>query len=154
MATETRPVTTYFDALLESYNLVSEAATRASERATRLATLTGEEFAVAQRENLELAREFSTQLDPADVLPRYTKVSVKAQDHVAKLAKASLQETLDAASDYREVAQKLFESNRKLAEAWTEAAAEFASGQNIADAFQAFTPPAEPKKKAAATASA
>jgi hypothetical protein len=151
MATQIKPVTTYFDALIEGYNLVAEAATRAGERATRIATLAGEEIAVAQRENIELAKEFSTsQIEPADLLPRYTTISVKAQDHVAKVAKASLQETLDAASDYRDVAQKLFESNRKLAEAWVEAAAEFTNGQLVADAIQAFTPPAEPKKKAAA----
>jgi hypothetical protein len=154
MATQTRPITLYFDALIESYGLFAEAATRASERATRLASLAGAEFVTAQREGIELARELSTeQVDAADLLPRYTKLSVKAQDHVAKFAKASLQESLDAASDYREVTQKLFESNRKLAEAFVEATAEFANGQTVADAIQAFTPPAEPKKKAAATAS-
>lgn len=153
MATQTRPINTYFDALLASYNLVADATVHAAERATRLATIAGAEFTSAQRDNLELARDLSVdQAEPAALFPKYTQFSVKAQDHIATVAKASLQETLDATAEYREIAQKLFESNKKVAEAFVEAAAEFANGQAVADALQAFAPPAEAKKKATAAA--
>jgi hypothetical protein len=148
MATATKPLNNYYANLLESFNIVATAATKAHERATRLTVLAGSEITDAQRESIALAKDFATdKVEPAAVLPRYTEASAKVQNHVASYAKATLQETLDAAAEYRETAQKLFDTNKKLAEAFAEVVGDLANGQAFSDAIQAFNP-AAPKVKA------
>jgi hypothetical protein len=148
MATATKPLNTYYASLLESFNIVATAATKAHERATRLTSLAGSEVADAQRDGIAFAKEFATdKVEPTAILPRYKDATAKAQNHVASYAKTTLQEALDAAAEYRETAQKLFDTNKKLAEAFAEVVGEYANGQAFADAIQAFTP-AAPKVKA------
>lgn len=152
MATPTKPINTYYSTILEGYNILAAATTKAHERAVRLATLAGTEITDAQREGIEFARDLATEKpEPAAILPKYTAATAKAQDHAASYAKATLQETLDAAAEYRDTAQKLFDTNKKLAENFAEVAAEFTNGQAFADAVQSFSPQAAPKGKAAET---
>ena len=143
MATATKPLNNYYANLLESYNIVATAATKAHERATRLTTLAGSEITGAQREGIALAKDFATDsVEPAAVLPKYTEAAASAQNHIASYTRAALQEALDAAAEYRETAEKLFDTNKKLAESFAEVIGDYANGQAFSDALQAFTPAA------------
>lgn len=150
MGTPTSSLNSYFDALLKASDVVSAAVTQASDRTSRLATLATTEAVSAGRETIEFVRGFAADhREPASFLPRYTEFSAKAQDHAANYAKAALQESLDAAVEFRTTAGTIAEAGQEIAESLVAVAGEIVSGQAFADAVQAFSQPTKTGRKPA-----
>lgn len=115
-------ISTYYDALIESYEVLLEATRQAGERGITISKHLTDEFVEGQREALALGKKLATSTDdPADGYAVVLQSALAAQGRALSLAQALTSKALDASTDASETIQKLFAANRKTAEAGGEA---------------------------------
>jgi Pyruvate/2-oxoacid:ferredoxin oxidoreductase gamma subunit len=153
----------YYDALISTYDVLAEAASKSAERSLKITRQFASDIAAGQREALEIGKKLAT--EPTDFAQYYTallEATTNAQGRALAFAQVAYQEALSASSDARETLEKIVESNRVAAESAVEVARSWATANPWADAFrqgiEAFTPrpaaesrPRASKAKEAAT---
>jgi hypothetical protein len=118
----TDPVQKYYDALISSYDVLSEAATKAGQLGVKVGERVSSDIAKGQREALELGRKLAA--NPGDVTQLYTQVleaTTAAQGRALEFVQVAYQESLSAGTDLRQTFEKLVEANRETAQAAAEA---------------------------------
>ncbi len=152
----------YYDALIESYDVLVDAVNKSNERGIKMSKQFATDVVTGQREALELGRKLAA--DPTDFGQLYSAVleaTTTAQGRALAFTQAAYQEAMGASTDTRETIQKLVEVNRETSSAAVKVAQNWAAANPMAETFrrtmEAFTPPVVQKaaakaEKAAATA--
>ena len=150
-------VSKYFDALLESYDILVDAVSRANERGLKVSQTLVSDVVKGQREAIELSRKLAS--EPADVGQFYTALlesATAAQGRVLTFAQNAYQEALAAGTDARETVEKLVEANRETTKAAVDAARTFATSNPLAESlvknFESMMPKTEVRTKAKTSA--
>jgi hypothetical protein len=149
------PVQKYYDALIASYDILTNAISTANDRGMKITKQFATDVAKGQREALELGRKLAT--DPTDLSQYYTAVleaTTSAQGRALAFTQVAYQEALGAGGDARETVEKLVEANRETATAAVEVAKNWATANPMADivrrGMETVNPTAAKKAKATA----
>jgi hypothetical protein len=147
------PLQKYFDNLLTTYDILTEAVAKASERGLKISQQFATEVVAGQREAIALGKKLAS--EPTDVGQFYTAVleaTTAAQGRALTFAQANYQEALDAGTEARETFEKLVAANKETAESAIEAARSWAGANPMADAlrrsWEAFNPETRQAEKA------
>ena len=147
------PVQKYYEALIASYDILTDAVGKANERGLKVTRQFVSDVAKGQREALELGKRLAA--DPTDVGQYYTAVleaTTAAQGRALTFTQAAYEEALGASSDARKTVEKLVEANKETAQAAVEVARTWATTNPVADVFrkgaEAFAPGANAKNTA------
>ena len=145
----------YYDALIASYDILTDAVSRGNERGMKVSRQFAADVAKGQREALELGKKLAG--EPTDVGQFYTAVleaTTAAQGRALTFTQTAYQEALGAGTEAREVIEKLVEANKETSQAALAAARSFATANPMADfvrrGYEAMQPnaaTAEPRKK-------
>jgi hypothetical protein len=142
----------YYDALLQSYDLLVDALDKANERGIKVTRQLSADLVAGQREALELGKKLAA--DPTDLAQAYAallEATTAAQGRALAFTQAAYQEALAGGTDTRELFQKLLEANRETAASAVELARQWAAANPFAEVvkkgFEAFQPPAPTKSK-------
>lgn len=158
MSTENTQVQKYYDALIESYEILSQALAGASERGLKVTSKFAEDVAKGQREALELGKKLAG--EPTNLGQYYTAVleaTTAAQGRALTFAQIAYQEALGAGEDTRKTVEKLVAANKETSQAALAVARQWASLNPFAEiarqnvqAFTAATKAPRSKKEKAA----
>lgn len=145
----------YFDSLLATYDILTEALEKASERGLKVSKAFASDVIAGQREAIELGRRLAS--EPTDAGQFYTAVleaTTAAQSRALAFAQQNFQEALAASTETRETMEKLVAANRQTAEAALAAARTWAGSNPMADAlkrgFEMMNPQRAESSRAAA----
>lgn len=125
------PIQKYFDALIESYDILVDAIDKANDRGMKVSKQFATDVVKGQREALEIGRKFADA--PADGGAVYTallEMTTAAQGRALAFAQTAYAEALGAGTDARDTVKKLVEANKETAKYATEAARTFMSTSN------------------------
>ncbi|MBA4179260.1 MAG: hypothetical protein C0506_01600 [Anaerolinea sp.] len=144
----------YYDALIASYDILTDAVARANERGLKVTQQFVADVARGQREALELGKKLAG--EPADLGQFYTAVleaTTAAQGRALTFTQVAYQEALGAGTEARATVEKLVEANKETTQAAIAAAKSFATANPVADMFRRGaeamqTKASETKKKA------
>ncbi len=144
----------YYDALIHSYDILIDAAGKASDRGTKVTKQFVADVTLGQREALELGKRFAA--EPTDVSQYYTAVleaTTAAQGRALAFAQAAYHEVVGAGTETRDVIEKLVAANKDTATAAVEAVKQFTAANPMAETirrnFEAIQPKAAKKDKVA-----
>ncbi|MBI2766274.1 MAG: hypothetical protein HYX53_10235 [Chloroflexi bacterium] len=148
----------YYDALLASYDILTEAVSNANERGMKVSKQFVSDIAKGQREAIELGKKLAA--EPTDLGQYFSSMmeaTTAAQGRALAFTQVVYQEAAAAGSDARETVQKLVEANKETAQAAIELTRRFAASNPMTEAVrrsvEAMTPPKEkaaaPKKETA-----
>ena len=150
------PVQKYYDALISSYDILTDAVTKAHERGMNVSRQFATDVAKGQREALELGRKLAA--EPTDFGQYYTAVleaTTAAQGRALAFTQAAYQEAVTGGAAAKDTVEKLVEANRETAEAAVQAARNWTAANPVADMMRkgvenmtAATNGASSKKKA------
>lgn len=145
----------YYDALIESYDILTNAVATANERGLKITKQFATDVARGQREALELGRKLGG--EPTDLGQFYSAVleaTTAAQGRALAFTQAAYQEAMGASTDTRDTIQKLVEVNREASQAAVKAVQNWSAVNPFAESFkrtmEAFTPATNGKAKKAA----
>lgn len=133
MATN-EPVQKYYDALLASYDILTNAISTANERGMKVTKQFATDVAKGQREAIELGRKLAA--EPTDVGQFYTamlEATTAAQGRALAFTQVAYQEALGAGGEAKSTVEKLVEANRETATAAAEVAKTWAATNPMAD---------------------
>src|SRR5687768_12307470 len=103
------PVQKYFDALLNSYDILTEAVGKANDRGLKVSQQLASDVVAGQREAIELGKKIATSEAP-DAGQFYSAVleaTTAAQSRVLAFTQAAYQEALGSGADARDTIEKL-----------------------------------------------
>jgi hypothetical protein len=124
----------YYDALIASYDILSDAVAKANDRGLKVTKQFATDVARGQREALELGRKLVG--EPSDFGEYYTAVleaTTAAQGRALAFTQAAYQEALGAGGEARDTVEKLVEANRETAQAAVEVARKWATANPMAE---------------------
>ena len=127
-------VSKYFDALLESYDILVDAVSKTNERGIKVSQNLVQDVVKGQRDAIELSRKLVS--EPSDVGQFYTALlesATAAQGRALTFAQNAYQEALAAGTDARETVEKLVEANRETTKAAVDAARTYATNNPFAE---------------------
>ncbi len=146
------PIQKYFDALIETYDVLVDAVAKANERGMKVSAQLVKDVAKGQREALELGKKVAS--EPTDMGGFYTSLletATAAQGRALAFTQTAYQEALAAGTDARETVEKVVQVNRETVKLAMEAARSFASanpfGEMMKQGFEGFAPAAPKAKK-------
>ncbi len=146
------PIQKYFDALIETYDVLVDAVAKANERGMKVSAQLVKDVAKGQREALELGKKVAA--EPTDMGGFYTSLletATAAQGRALAFTQTAYQEALAAGTDARETVEKVVQVNRETTKLAMEAARSFASanpfGEMMKKSFETFAQPAPKAKK-------
>jgi len=128
------PVQKYYDALIASYDILTDAITKANERGLKVTKQFATDVAKGQREALELGRKLAS--EPTDAGQFYTAVleaTTAAQGRALTFTQVAYEEALGAGGDTRQTVEKLVEANRETAQAAVEVARKWSTANPMVD---------------------
>lgn len=125
----------YLAALGSSYEQLASAATKASDRGTKLSKQFSEEVVAAQKEALKLATKIAA--DPDHLLTAstsaMTEAAVAGQTRALAFAQMAYQEAVSAGSEGRTVTEEVAKANQMTSDAAMELAKSWAAFSPTAD---------------------
>ena len=127
----------YYDALINSYDILVAAVEKANERGAKVTRQFVADITTGQREALELGKKLAS--EPTDIGQYYTAVleaTTAAQGRALAFAQAAYSEALGGGTDSREVMEKLVAANRETASAAVEAFRNFTVANPMVDAIR------------------
>ena len=127
----------YFDALLESYDILAKALEQANERGIKVSKQLMADASKRQREAIELARKVAA--EPTNYAASYSAVmeaTVAAQSQALEVTQVAYKEAVAAGAEAREVFEALMQASRNAAEAAMELSREWTAANPFADLFQ------------------
>lgn len=127
----------YYDALINSYDILVAAVEKANERGAKVTRQFVADITKGQREALELGKKLAS--EPTDIGQYYTAVleaTTAAQGRALAFAQAAYSEALGGGTDSREVMEKLVAANRETASAAVEAFRNFTVANPVVDAIR------------------
>ena len=136
----------YYDALIASYDILTDAVARANDRGLKVTQQFVADVAKGQREALELGKRLAG--EPTDAGQFYTAVleaTTAAQGRALTFTQAAYQEALGAGTEARETVQKLVDANKETTQAAVAAAKSFAAANPVADIFRRGAEAMQPK---------
>jgi hypothetical protein len=131
------PVQKYYNALVASYDILTDAIAKANERGLKVTKQFSTDVAKGQREALELGRKLAT--EPTDVGQYYTAVleaTTAAQGRALAFTQVAYEEALGAGGETRQTVEKLVEANRETAQAAVEVARKWSTANPVADVLR------------------
>lgn len=148
----------YYESLIATYDVLSDAVTKGGERGVKITTQLAQEISQGQREALELGKKLSgNQKDLGQLYTALVEATTAAQGRSLAFAQFAYQQALEAGTESREHMEKLVEVNRQATQAATDLARLWASENPMTEMFrrsmEAMSPDATKKSapKAAAT---
>jgi len=137
----------YLDALSTSYEVLSDAMTKAGERGFKLSKQVAAEVSVGQREAVQLAKKIAADPDQlmSSAYSGMTEAAVAAQSRAFAFAQVAYQEALGAGGETRDLTEKLTKVNRETAEAAMELSRSWVGGAPMAEMFSGWMQPAATK---------
>lgn len=137
MSDERAEAQRYFDTLIESYDILAQAAKQASSHGIKLGQQLSDDVTAAQRETLQVAKNIAA--DPGDIGKAYNAMlesTLAAQGRALNFAQLMTQEALDASGETREALDRLTKANRQTAEAAVAAFRDFAASGTVPEFFK------------------
>lgn len=145
----------YFEALLASYDILTEAVDKANERGLKVTKQLAADIIKGQREAIEMGKSLAAKETP-DASAFYSAVletATAAQSRALAFTQAAYQEAVSSGTDARDTVEKLVEANKLTSKAAMDAAKSWSAAKPFADIikknFDAMTPPAMKKEKTA-----
>ena len=135
--TANEPVQKYYDALIASYDILTDAVAKANERGLKVTKQFATDVAKGQREALELGRKLAS--EPTDAGQFYTAVleaTTAAQGRALTFTQVAYEEALGAGGDTRQTVEKLVEANRETAQAAVEVDRKWSTANPMADVLR------------------
>lgn len=132
------PVQKYFDALLTSYDIMTDAVTKAGDRGLKVSQQLAADVVRGQREAIELGKKLATN-DAPDAGQFYSAVleaTTAAQSRALAFTQAAYQEALGSGTDARETIEKLVKANSATAKAAMDATKAWSASNPLADVFR------------------
>src|SRR5512143_1179818 len=108
----------YYDALIASYDILTDAVARANDRGLKVTQQFIADVAKGQREALELGKKLAG--EPTDLGQFYSAVleaTTAAQGRALTFTQTAYQEALGAGTDARETVEKLVAANKETTQA-------------------------------------
>jgi hypothetical protein len=137
MTTSAAALQNYLQALSESYEVLAEAANKATDRGAKATKQLSTEVQAGQREVLELAKKLST--DPEHLASAsfagVTEAAVAAQSRALAFAQLAYAEATGMSSEAREFSEKLAKTNQQTAQAALELSRTWTAMNPFADTF-------------------
>lgn len=154
--TENEQVKKYYDALIASYDVMTDALGQAGERGVKVSSHIAQDIANGQREALELGKKLATETkDLGELYTALVEATTAAQGRALTFAQYTYQEAVDTGSQSRDYVQKLIEANKETSKAAVELARTWATANPMADmmrkSMEAMTPSNEKAPKAKAS---
>jgi hypothetical protein len=131
------PVQKYYDALIASYDILTDALAKAGERGIKVTQQFATDVAKGQREALELGKKLAG--EPTDLGQYYTAVleaTTAAQGRALAFTQAAYQEALGVGGDARDTVEKLVAANKETAQAAVEVARKWTAANPMADVIR------------------
>lgn len=131
------PVQKYYDALIASYDILTDALAKAGERGIKVTQQFATDVAKGQREALELGKKLAG--EPTDMGQYYTAVleaTTAAQGRALAFTQAAYQEALGAGGDARDTVEKLVAANKETAQAAVEVARKWTTANPMAEVMR------------------
>jgi hypothetical protein len=131
----------YYDALIESYDVLVDAVGKANERGLKISKQFATDVTQGQREALELGKKFTG--EPTDLGQFYSAVleaTTSAQGRALAFTQAAYQEAVGASTDTRETIQKLVEVNKEASQAAVKAVQSWTTANPFKRTMEAFVP--------------
>jgi hypothetical protein len=122
-------LTKYLEALNKSYEVLAEAAVKASERGARVSKQLTNEILAGQRDVFALSKKVAAEPDhfASNSYAGLTEAAVAAQSRALAFAQAAYSEALTAGTESKEFADKLAAANKETAQAANELARSWAT---------------------------
>jgi hypothetical protein len=154
MSTEDQ-VKKYYDALIASYDVLTDAVAKSSERGLKVTSQLTQDIANGQREALELGKKLSTETkDFGQLYAALVEATTAAQGRALAFADFANKQALEAGSETRTYVEKLVEVNRETARAAVELARAWATENPMAAMFRQGVEAMTPATKKETTKSA
>ena len=137
MAEQTQQVERYFDALIQSYNVLRDAAEKSRERGSAVYQELAADVANGQRETLELAKKVAAQ--PSDLGQNWSSIleaTVKAQERSLSFAKIAYEQGAGAGDEARKALEQLVEQSRTAVDAAMELSRSFWGNNPMAEVWR------------------
>jgi hypothetical protein len=128
----------YFDALLQSYDILTEAVTKANERGIKISQTFAADVVKGQREALELGKKLATSEtpDPGQFYTAVLEATTAAQSRALAFTQAAYQEALGSGAEARDTIEKLVKANSETAKAAMDATKAWSASNPLADIFR------------------
>jgi hypothetical protein len=149
--TDNKQVKKYYDALIASYDVMTESLSKASEQGIKVSSQMAQDIANGQREALELGKKLATETkDLGELYTALVEATTAAQGRALSFAQFTYQEAMESGTQGREYVQKLIEANKETSQAAVELARTWATANPMADmmrkGMEAMTPSSTEKK--------
>lgn len=140
----------YYDALIASYDVMTDALSKASEQGIKVSSQIAQDIANGQREALELGKKLATETkDLGELYTALVEATTAAQGRALSFAQYTYQETMESGTQSRDYVQKLIEANKETSKAAVELARTWATANPMADmmrkGMEAMSPSAAEK---------
>jgi hypothetical protein len=140
----------YYDALIASYDVMTDALNKASEQGIKVSSQIAQDIANGQREALELGKKLATETkDLGELYTALVEATTAAQGRALTFAQYTYQEAMESGTQGREYVEKLIEANKETSKAAVELARTWATANPLADmmrkGMEAMSPAAAEK---------
>lgn len=132
--TENEQAKKYYDALIASYDVMTDALGKASEQGIKVSSQIAQDIANGQREALELGKKLATETkDVGELYTALVEATTAAQGRALNFAQYTYQEAMESGTQGRDYVQKLIEANKETSKAAVELARTWATANPMAD---------------------
>lgn len=128
----------YFDTLLKSYDILTDAVTKANDRGLKVGQAFAADVVKGQREALELGKKLATNEtpDPGQFYTAVLEATTAAQSRALAFTQAAYQEALGSSAEARETIEKLVKANSATAKAAMDATRAWSASNPLSDIFR------------------
>ncbi|MDZ7729234.1 MAG: hypothetical protein U5Q44_14185 [Dehalococcoidia bacterium] len=141
----------YYDALIETYDVLSEAATKANERGSKMSSHFVEDIRKGQREALELGKKLSSDgTNSGQLYASLVEATTAAQGRALSFAQYTYEQSLEAGTESRQHIEKLVEANRQATQAAADLARSWTTENPMTEMFRRTMDAMSPKSAAKA----
>lgn len=132
--TENEQAKKYYDALIASYDVMTDALGKASEKGIKVSSQMAQDIANGQREALELGKKLATETkDVSELYTALVEATTAAQGRALNFAQYTYQEAMESGTESRDYMQKLIEANKETSRAAVDLARTWATANPMAD---------------------
>ncbi len=141
----------YYDALIETYDVLADAATKANERGSKVSSQFVEDIRKGQREALELGKKLSSDsTNSGQLYAALVEATTAAQGRALAFAQYTYDQSVEAGTESRQHIEKLVEANRQATQAAADLARSWTTENPMTEMFRRTMDAMNPQRKSKA----